>query len=262
MFEDGVGDGVGDVELEKTKEIKGRVDQHEKNRNEDREEEARERRGEGRGERELGKEGRRGTNLEDEVIREDMLDGRNDVLHLGLGEFDRLGRALVNGSVVGELGHGGELGRVDGLRFLGGGSGSGFESGFGCDGCVHGFQRRRSYWPKKTRRRVGQRERRKGGKGNGRETRKEKTRLTSRLLSSLLSADLGDGSSVEGDIGSLRIVDVGDELGLEGGEREGGLLSNVDVGERFLVKDLEVHRSSISNLVVHVVEASAQTQAE
>lgn len=88
-----------------------------------------------------GDEGRRdATNLEDEVIREDVLDGRNDVLHLGLGELNGLAGALVDRSVVGELGDGGELRCVGGLGLSGGGGGSRLESSLRSNGSVHGLE--------------------------------------------------------------------------------------------------------------------------
>jgi hypothetical protein len=58
----------------------------------------------------------KGTHLEDDVLREDVLDRRHDVLGLALGELDRLCAALEHGAVLGKLGHLGELLGVRRLR--------------------------------------------------------------------------------------------------------------------------------------------------
>lgn len=73
------------------------------------------------------------------------------------------------------------------------------------------------------------------------------------------------------------VLDVGDELGLEGGKGEdrlceeemcelssGGpaeaILTFFDVGrsQRLLVENLEVQRSTIPNLVIHIIQASTR----
>jgi hypothetical protein len=50
--------------------------------------------------------------LEDDVLGEDVLDGRDDVFRFPLGEFDRFRAALEDGTVFGEFGNLRELLRV------------------------------------------------------------------------------------------------------------------------------------------------------
>lgn len=49
------------------------------------------------------------THLEDDVLGKDVLDARDDVLGLALGELDRLAAALQHRAVRSEFGHLGEL---------------------------------------------------------------------------------------------------------------------------------------------------------
>jgi hypothetical protein len=56
------------------------------------------------------------THLEDDVLLEDVLDDRDDVFGLGLGELDRPTAAPEDGSVGRQLGNLGELLGVERLR--------------------------------------------------------------------------------------------------------------------------------------------------